>query len=197
MDPTTDISPTDFVDVTVQLVPGDCGADPATIPVNERLIAPNISPFVGNGTDYASFSEVPSGFKIRQRALGAEFDLTTLAQGCTEVVDGGGAQAAQVTVNLGDEPLNFASSFTVEHQFDIRDLVEDSNGSGLNDFLTALDILGAIGGGLGSGACPRGDGIFTFTLRFCCRRRSGPWFSLPVGKTDYFPRFWYRPGLLF
>ncbi len=146
--------------VELGLVDGFCVGVDAAAPFAHRL--PAIQPFAGEGRSVGR--GLPHGERYAVLAEGKNLAGTTLAAGCVDVELIGGAMA-EGEVELLDRPLEFKGVYEVEHQLDLTAMLEQAEGD-LGGALDVLELLGAIGGGLGEQPFPRGDGI----IQIVCER---------------------------
>ena len=154
----------EFSEIRVKLIEGTCTT---ALTANNRrysFTGPSIAPF--DGDDISVFENVPGAVEFAALAWGRNTDGRNIARGCTDGVTSSSGMPTEAIVTMNDEPLEFKGVFNVDHQFDITEMLRGTNDDGLNSFVDALEILGAIGGGTGMGMYPRGDAL----IRLLCDR---------------------------
>lgn len=147
----------EFDEIRVKLIEGTCTT---ALTANNRrysFTGPSIMGF--DGDDISPFAAVPGAVEFAAIAWGRNVSGRNIGRGCTDGVTSAAAMPTEAIVILEDEPLEFKGVFNVDHQFDITEMLRGTDDEGLNGFVDALEVLGAIGGGNGMGMYPRGDAI--------------------------------------
>jgi hypothetical protein len=154
----------EFSEIRVKLIEGTCTTALAANNRRYSFTGPSIAPF--DGDDISVFAAVPGAVEFAALAWGRNVDGRNIARGCTDGVTSRAAMPTEAIVVMNDEPLEFKGIFNVDHEFDITEMLRGTDDDGLNSFVDALEILGAIGGGTGMGMYPRGDAL----IRLLCDR---------------------------
>ncbi len=154
----------DFGGVEVVLVEHACEVA-STLPIaalDPVAALPAIAPF--DGDDVAAGDGLAHGAVLAAVAYGTNLAGAPLARGCADGLEVGGGAVAQAEVALSDLPLDFKGVYAVEHQLDLRSMLDARDDVG--ELPIILDILGAVGGGLGQPPFPRGDGLMQLACRY-------------------------------
>ena len=153
-----------FGGVEVVLVEQACEIA-ATLPIaalDPVMALPPIAPF--DGDDLAAGAGLPHGAALTAVAYGTNLAGAPLARGCADGLEVDGGAVARAEVELGDLPLDFKGVYAVEHHLDLTEMLAAREDVG--ELPLVLDIIGAVGGGLGQPPFPRGDGLMQLACRY-------------------------------
>ena len=165
-----------FGRVQVRLVEGGCVGALDNNPgggLRDVIEGMDLQPFESG--DISLIEGVPAGFEFSAVAFARNANNRALAYGCTEGNTAVSGEQVPVIVPLQDGRLEFKGIFEVDHVLDLSLLLENGDNEGLRNFVTILEVLGALGGARGEGANFRGDAV----LLLVCDRLDVPGFLEP------------------
>jgi len=148
------------VEVVLLDVPCDVALGLPVAALEPRAVLPAIVPF--DGDDITAVDGLVYGLELSAVAYGTNLAGGPLVRGCADGLVAGVEPRGEV--ELGDLPLEFKGVYAVEHELDLTEMLADRED--LGDLALVLDLLGALGGGLGEGAFPRGDGLVQLACRY-------------------------------